>query len=213
VALTPRPDWAWRASGFIARVFFRLAGAPITVVGKENSPESTSCILVVNHSSYLDGLVLVAALPRPFSFVAKRELAGQFFSGTFLRRLGAQFVERFDPEQSREGANRLIVLARSRRSLVFFPEGTFTRAPGLRPFHLGAFVAAAQAGLPVTPVTLRGPRSILRGNTWFPRRGAIRIVISPSLTPAGQDWNAAIQLRDAVRKEILAQCGEPDLAG
>ena len=69
------------------------------------------------------------------------------------------------------------------------------------------------AGGPVTPVTLRGPRSILRGNTWFPRRGAIRIVISPSLTPAGQDWNAAIQLRDAVRKEILAQCGEPDLAG
>ncbi|HVK54248.1 MAG TPA: AMP-binding protein [Burkholderiales bacterium] len=213
VAVTPRPDWAWRASGFIARVFFRLAGAPVTVVGKENLPESASCILVANHASYLDGLVLVAALPRPFSFVAKRELAGQFFAGTFLRRLGAQFVERFDAEQGREAADRLIELARSGRSLVFFPEGTFTRAPGLRPFHLGAFAAAAQAGLAVTPVTLRGLRSILRGDTWFPRRGVIRVVISQSLTPTGQDWNAAIQLRDAVRKEILAQCGEPDLVG
>jgi 1-acyl-sn-glycerol-3-phosphate acyltransferase len=212
VVLSFRTAWGWKASGFVARVFFRLAGAPIAVQGRDNVPREVPCVLVANHASYLDGLVLVATLPRPFTFVAKRELGEQLLAGVFLRRIGAEFVERFDPDQSVEGADRLTELAREGRSLVFFPEGTFTRAPGLGPFHLGAFVAATQAGLPVVPVALNGTRSVLRGDYWFPRRGAICISIARPILPQGGDWDAAIRLRDAARQEILCHCGEPDLA-
>ena len=210
-AVLPRPGWAWKASGFVARAFFRLAAAPIRVEGLENLPSAGASVLVANHSSYLDGLVLVAALPSPFSFVAKQELGGQFFAGTFLRRIGTQFVERFDPERSVEAAERLVELARAGRSLAFFPEGTFTRAPGLRSFHLGAFVAAVEGALPVVPVTLTGTRYLLRGDEWFPRRGKIGVIVGRPIAPDGSDWSAAIKLRDAVREEILRHCGEPDL--
>ena len=211
--LLPRPAWSWKASGFVARLFFRLAGAPIAVQGRENLPAAAvPCVLVANHASYLDGLVLVATLLRPFSFVGKRELGEQFLAGVFLRRIGTQFVERFDPERSAEAAERLTELARAGRSLAFFPEGTFTRAPGLRPFHLGAFVAATQAGLPVVPVALNGTRSVLRGDEWFPRHGKICVTVTRPITPEGRDWDAAIALRDAARQKILRLCGEADLA-
>ena len=96
---------------------------------------------------------------------------------------------------------------------LFFAEGTLQRMTGLLPFQMGAFVAAAQAGVPVVPVTIRGTRSKLRGDSWFLRRGAVSVRISPPIRPMGSDWNGAVRLRDAVRAEILRHCGEPDLAG
>ena len=80
-------------------------------------------------------------------------------------------------------------------------------------FRLGAFTIAAEAGVPVTPVTIRGTRSVLRDDDkWFPRHDSVSISMGQALTPEGQDWAAAIGLRDKARAEILARCGEPDLA-
>jgi 1-acyl-sn-glycerol-3-phosphate acyltransferase len=84
--------------------------------------------------------------------------------------------------------------------------------PGLAPFHMGAFVVAAEAGVPVVPITIRGTRSVLRPDHWFPRRGTISATMGRPILPGAADWAAALQLRDAVRAEILQHCGEPDLA-
>ena len=83
---------------------------------------------------------------------------------------------------------------------------------GLLPFHMGAFVAATLAGLPVVPVTIRGTRSKLRPDQWWIRPGPIHVTISPAIEPEGQDWRAAIRLKDSTRSVILSHCGEPDLA-
>jgi 1-acyl-sn-glycerol-3-phosphate acyltransferase len=156
-------------------------------------------------------MVMVAALPIEFSFVAKAELRAEFVSRVFLRRIRARFVERFDARQSVADARELEQALRSGDSLMIFPEGTFTRAPGVRPFFMGAFSAAAQAGVPVIPVTLRGTRSILRSDQWFVHRGAVRVRIGAPLAAQGTDWAAAVKLRDAARAEILRHAGEPDL--
>jgi 1-acyl-sn-glycerol-3-phosphate acyltransferase len=97
-------------------------------------------------------------------------------------------------------------------SLVVFPEGTLTRRSGLMPFRTGAFQAAAQAGIPVIPVALRGLRSVLRDGTWYLRRAAVSVTVGAPILPQGSDWAAAVKLRDAARAEILRHCGEPDLA-
>ena len=83
--------------------------------------------------------------------------------------------------------------------------------PGLLAFHLGAFTSAVAADLPVVPVTLRGTRSILRGDQWFPRRGAISLHVGRPIPPDGEDFAAVLRLRDGARAAILARCGEPDL--
>jgi len=194
-----------------ARLLLWLSATPVQVEGRTDLERSDTAVLVVNHASYLDSLVLCAALPLTFRFVAKVELSRQPLLRWYLDRLKTEFVERFDVQQGVSDAKRLASEARGGQSLLFFPEGTLSRIPGLRPFHLGAFVAAAQAGVPVVPVTLRGTRSKLRDGSWFLRRGAVSVVIGQPIWPQGSDWPAAIKLRDAARAEILKRCGEPDL--
>ena len=109
-------------------------------------------------------------------------------------------------------ARRTMQTVQAGRSLLFFPEGTFTRMPGLLPFHMGAFIVAAEAGVPVVPVTIRGTRSLLRADSWFPHRGAARVSVGAPILPIGTDWTAAVKLRDDVRAALLAHLGEPDLA-
>jgi len=129
-----------------------------------------------------------------------------------LSGFGTQFVERFDLAKSTEHAGELADASKRGVSLIVFPEGTLMRNTGLMGFRTGAFQAAAQAGIPVLPIALRGVRSVLRDGTWYLRRAPVSVTISAPITAQGGDWAAAVQLRDAVRAEILKHCGEPDLA-
>jgi 1-acyl-sn-glycerol-3-phosphate acyltransferase len=92
---------------------------------------------------------------------------------------------------------------------VFFPEGTFDRQPGLRPFRLGAFLVAAHVGLQIVPAGIRGARSVLRDGSWFLRWGRVAVTFGAPVMPTGNDWTAAVTLRDRVREEIAQLSGEP----
>jgi 1-acyl-sn-glycerol-3-phosphate acyltransferase len=195
----------------MGRLYFALAGIRVAVRGLEHLPAGRACILAVNHASFLDGLVLLCALPEPMCFIAKRELLGHFVSRIYLKRIGTEFVERFDAQRGVEDTERFVEAVRAGRSLIVFPEGTFRRAPGLMPFRMGAFAVAAQTGAPVVPLTLRGTRSVLREGQWLLRRGMISATLSAPIGPEGSDWDGAIALRNRTRAEILRLCAEPDL--
>ncbi len=211
VLLLPQRGWRHAFIGGVLRLFFRLTGMRFQVTQDASLPED-GAVLVANHSSYLDGAVLSAAIPGPLSFVAKQELENQFVAGPFLRKLGAIFVRRIDVGGSLEDSSRIERFADSGGRLVYFPEGTFTRMPGLLAFRLGAFQVAARSGKPVVPVTISGTRSILRGEQWFPRRGPITVHIGRPHLPDGGDFESAVRLRNAVREAMLKQSGDPDLA-
>jgi 1-acyl-sn-glycerol-3-phosphate acyltransferase len=212
-ALVAPGETTWNLAGKCMRLFFRICGIPLAVRGLENLPSSGPFVIAANHTSYLDGAVLIAALPwRNYAFVAKRELADNFISRTLVKGLGAVFVERFDVQRSAEHADELVAAAKSGVCLIVFPEGTLLRHTGLMAFRAGAFQVAAQADIPVVPVSLRGVRSVLRDETWYPRRSPIAAVFGAPVHPDGNDWNATLRLRDRVRAEILKHCGEPDLA-
>jgi hypothetical protein len=70
---------------------------------------------------------------------------------------------------------------------------------------------AAEANLPILPGVIRGTRSLLRGNQWFPRHAAISVEIEEPIMPSDKDFNSVLRLRDAARHIILSRCGEPDL--
>lgn len=190
-----------------------LSGTKISVQGLENIPVQQQLILASNHASYLDALFFTAAVPVRCNFVAKAELADNFFARTLLRRLDVVFVERFDMKKGLEDTREIHRLAAAGKQLFFFAEGTLQRMPGLLPFQMGAFITAAGTGLPVLPVTIRGTRNKMRDRSWYPRTGPVHIIIDSPVMPEGTDWNAAVKLRDAVRSEILRHCGEPDLEG
>jgi 1-acyl-sn-glycerol-3-phosphate acyltransferase len=194
-----------------ARVFLALAGMPLTVRFADRLPPG-QCVVVCNHASYLDGIVLTAALPARFAFVIKREMAAVPLAGAVLRRLGSEFVERFDRRRGARDTRRVLRNALQGHALVFFPEGTFTRRPGLMKFHIGAFVAATRAGCPVVPAVLRGTRRALPPNRGLPRPGPIEMEILAPLTPGPvTSEHSAPELRDRARAAMLAVLGEPDL--
>jgi 1-acyl-sn-glycerol-3-phosphate acyltransferase len=211
VALSPKRDLSHRVVGTLTRLTLRLARIPLTVEGLDRFPRDRTCVAVANHASYLDGIILVAALPGAMSYVVKRDLANRFFSRVLFKRFGAEFVERFDARRGATDAAQVLRAVKQGRSVVFFPEGTFRREPGLRPFRIGAFLVAAQSKAPVVPVAIRGTRSLLRSGQWFPRWAALRVTVGTPLAPQGSDWSAIIQLRDEAREQILGLCGEPDL--
>ena len=219
VVSSPRSSWRFYVARKAFGMLVRAAGWRSLVRGVENlPPNDTPCVLVANHASYLDGAVILDVLPRPLTFVAKAELASQLIAGPFLRSIGTEFVERFDRQRGRADAVRLAQSAQEGRSLFFFPEGRLTRIPGLLPFHMGAFLAAATARLPVVPVAIRGTRSILHPNAWFFRRGNVVVTIGQPIypgdelmTPSTDPWAVALILRERARAHILSYCGEPDV--
>ena len=217
LALTPGLSRRRRLARRMARGLAFVTGVRLETPGNDSALRALAAggpvIVATNHQSYLDGIVLTALLPPRFGFVAKSELERSFVARVLLRGLGAVFVERFDPAQGTGEARKVLAALESGDSLVVFPEGTFRRGPGLLPFRLGAFVAAAEAGVAVVPVTIRGTRSMLRGDDFFPRRGSAAVIAAPPVRPAGSGLPAAVELRDAVRAAILERCGEPDLGG
>ena len=136
----------------------KVTATPIAVRGLAHLPPAgTACILVVNHQSYLDGMLMLALLPRPPRFLIKGELRHSPMLGTPLARLGALFVERFDAAGGIAGLHAAEDALAQGALLVFFPEGTFKRMPGVLPFHLGAFSLAAASGVRWSPSPSTAP--------------------------------------------------------
>jgi len=208
--LCPTQDMAWRFAHAMLHLFLGAMRVPLSIQGLENLPTG-GCVVVSNHTSYLDSLFYLASLPRRLDMVVKRELEKNPWASPFLKRIGAQFIDRADPVAGVEGADRLTALAQAGHSFLIFPEGTFTRVPMLMPFRLGAFKVAVEAGLPVIPCAIVGARSALRDGQWWPRRLPVSIQIGEPLLPGGGSdrFAEASALRDRAYAYIAERCGEP----
>jgi len=197
-----------RATG---KISFAFMGIRMRTQGLEQLP-TERCIVVANHASYLDGVVMTAALPPRFSFVIKKEMSRIPLAGLLLRRIGSEFVDRQNRHKGAIDARRMLRRASDGESLVFFPEGTFSKQPGLLRFHTGAFATAVRAGCAVAVVIIRGARHVLPSHRVAPRPGLITVELLVVLQPEMSGREAAAHLRDEARRMLLAHLGEPDLS-
>jgi 1-acyl-sn-glycerol-3-phosphate acyltransferase len=193
-----------------ARAAFFLCGISLTVRGEEVLP-TKECIVVANHASYVDGVILQAILPPQFSFVIKGEANSMPFLGFLLRRVGAKFVDRFSAAGSARDARKLIRAASDGESLAIFPEGTFLPEAGLSRFRAGAFAAAINGNVAVSPVVISGSRQILGGGTILPKHGHLRIEILNPIEPSDAAFADSKKLAELSRQRILKVLDEPDL--
>lgn len=210
-AVSSQPRRVRALSRLAAKLALRLGGLKLSAEGLENLPARGPVILVCNHASYADVPALLALLPLDFVFVAKREVFSWPFIGTLARGGRHPAVERWQPLKSVADARSVAAALDRGDSLLFFPEGTFTAAAGLRPFRLGAFELAAERRVPVIPLALRGTRRVLRAGEWLPRHGAIHLWVGKPIYSEGEGWRAAVSLRDRALEQIAAHCGEPRL--
>ena len=205
LAITPGLQRRRCLAHWAARFFFFAIGSPVKVDG---GIIGESCVVVANHSSYLDGIILTAALPPQFTYVIKQEMATMPMAGFLLRRLGSEFVNRENERHRNRMARRLVNAVRAGDALVFFPEGTFDEIPGLKKFRLGAFGAAWQGDKPLLPVVISGARDKLPAKAFFPSPGPLSVRICDPLHPRKQTSAEALMQR--CRQVILGHLNEPD---
>ncbi|SFR53672.1 acyl carrier protein [Marinobacter daqiaonensis] len=210
VNLLPRLSWRWQLCHGGARLLGLLTGTGLHIEGQQRLRElPESCVIVANHSSYTDALVMTALMPVPVHFVAKAELNRFAVLRRFLRLMGVHTIDRSSEQSSVRGSRKVAEQARGQR-LVYFAEGSFDAAPGLRPFHMGAFMTAALLDEPVIPVAIIGSREKMPADRWNPRPGPIEVIVGEAIDPEGDDWSSATRLRDTTRRRLLDMTGEPD---
>ncbi|HXW18366.1 MAG TPA: lysophospholipid acyltransferase family protein, partial [Candidatus Acidoferrales bacterium] len=220
VKLAPNRQAASKLTRAGVRAMLRCAGVGLSVNHADLLNElktSGPWIFAPNHSSYLDVLVTLAVLPADARFVAKGEAGSMLFIGTFVQRLGHLTFDRSDSQARVQQAEEVAKLLAHGHSVIVYPEGTFTSAPGIRPFQLGAFKSAVETQRPICPVALRGARQILRDKTLLPKHGRVEVTLGPLVLPrielnAGAeeaDWHEIVRLRDTVREIVAQNTGEP----
>jgi 1-acyl-sn-glycerol-3-phosphate acyltransferase len=216
--IIPRSSWRYKFMHLGTKILIQLGGLSPKVKGLENFPKDEPYIIVSNHCSYIDSLIMLAVLPFKMRIVAKSELLNNFVMRVLLRRIRTEFVDRFDKQKGIEESQRFVKTVHSDWPLLFFPEGTLTRMTGLLPFHMGAFLAAAESGVCVLPIAIKGTRSTLRDESLLLHQVPITVNIGKPITVDSTDnekqdiWKNAIYLRNESRDFILRYCGEPDLS-
>lgn len=190
-----------------ARLLFLATGMGPGIDNRRHLP-ARPCVVVANHASYLDGIILCAALPPRFAFVIKSEMQRVPLAHYLLRRIGAQFVERFHHGRSARDARTILRRAHVGESLAFFPEGTFHAEPGLRRFRGGAFAVALKAQAPLVPAVIQGSRHALPSRRLLPRPQRLRVTLLEPVDTAGQ---TPASLAILSRTRILQHLDEPDL--
>jgi 1-acyl-sn-glycerol-3-phosphate acyltransferase len=171
---------------FALRLTALAAGLKIDVSGLEHIDKKGVYIFMSNHLSFIDGPLLFLLIPRPLRIILKKQLFRIPVIGQGMSYLGFVPVNRKGVKQGRQAINRAANLMRRKRySFLIFPEGTRSRDGRLQPFKRGGFFLAAEAGVPIIPLSVEGTFALMpRGSFWV-RSGRIHVRFHPAL-PVGQ---------------------------
>jgi 1-acyl-sn-glycerol-3-phosphate acyltransferase len=193
----------YRASLWIVRAGFRVAGVRIQVVGREHIPPATACIFMANHVSNLDPPVLLPLIPGRTSVFLKRSLMRIPVLGYGMRL--ARFVP-VDRGGSVEGALESTQRAKDVLDqgihITTFVEGTRSPDGRLLPFKKGPFYLAMDSGAPCIPVTITGTQAMMPKNTLRISRGTAQVVFHPPICPQSMPDREALMA--AVRQSIAS---------
>jgi len=126
--------------------------------GAENLPVSGGMMLVANHTSYWDPVVVICAFNRRVHFMAKSELFNIPVVGYVMRISGAFPVRR--DKSDRNAIRTAVRLLEDGHVVGVFPEGTRSHTGELLKPHLGAAMLAFKAGVPMLPVAVKGARGV-----------------------------------------------------
>jgi len=208
------PHGQARAVG-VARLWARsclgLVGCRLRVRGLDNIAPGQHYVVMANHQSAADIPTLLAALPGPLKLTvwAKKSLFRIPFLGWGMRAMGLIPVDRTDRSTAAAMLADTLVRLGSGRSLLVFPEETYSRDGAMLPFQRGGFLVALKSGLPILPVGVAGTRAALppASRLVYPRPVEVRV--GRPIVTSDLPISERRQLTARTREEIAALAGQP----
>lgn len=174
----------------------------IDVSGLENIDHKETYVVVANHQSLADIIVLYKAKMQ-FKWVAKDDLFKLPLVGWCLKLIKHIRLERGDFSSIKKIYREAAEWLRSGMSVLFFPEGTRSETDEMNPFQNGAFKLALKEKRPILPMVIRGTRDAIPKGDWlFKARVSGSLKVLPAIDTSLFKVNEFDQLRDAVRLEF-----------
>jgi 1-acyl-sn-glycerol-3-phosphate acyltransferase len=181
--------------------------------GTGRLPAAGPALIVADHPSDLDPLLVAMLFPRTLRFLASLDHFDRPFVGWCMRRLATVPVDR---DGGRDELGTPLGLLQRGEVVAVFPEGDI-HAAGVRPFEDGIGYLAAKSGAPVLPIAISGADEMLRGSWWrqppagWTRRPRVRLAVGPPfcLVPTGDCAAASSHLGDLIAQLRSARGCEP----
>lgn len=171
----------------------------VKVSGRENIDKNTSYVFVANHQGAYDIWAIYGFLNHNFKWLMKKELEKIFAIGWACKKAGQIFVD----DSSIHGIKTTIhdseETLKNGMSLVIFPEGSRSWDGKMIPFKRGAFMLAAEFGLPVVPITIDGSFKAMPRYTYNMTPTTIHLTIHKPIYPGEKGFNT---------KNLLKTCTE-----
>ena len=195
-ALGPQLWYAllWCVCWVVSQVWFRYR-----YTGRARVPAKGPVLLVANHQSHLDPVLVGIASPRQTGALARHNLF-VWPLGWLIRSLGAVPVDRAKGGLS--GFKATLSMLRQGKTVLVFPEGTRTSDGQLRPFHPGFCLLARRSGATIVPVAINGAFAAMPRGSSFPRPTSIRASFCQPVTPHQADGSSDEQLVELVFQRI-----------
>lgn len=193
----------WRLTWLWCRVFLRATGMRVQATGM--LPNCKNMVIVANHVSYLDPIVIYDVLPFYFRPLAKHEIKKVPIFGFIYAQI-ALLVDRSSTQSRAKSMRKMQEALKNDCSIFLYPEGTFneTTEP-MKSFYDGAFKLAIEAQVPILPILFPDTKARWHYDAWWHIwPGANRGIILDPIETEGLNMNDVIKLKEKV-KNIMAQ--------
>jgi 1-acyl-sn-glycerol-3-phosphate acyltransferase len=191
----------------VARALFRLR-----TVGMERLETLGPAVLVANHVSWLDPIILPLVLPRKPAVLAMEELWKMPVVSWVMRSYGPLAIPLRRQAVDTTAMRRALDALRAGAWLIVFPEGGIPGAGEERPFHRGAAMLAAKAGAPIVPVAITGTADALPLGRVLPRPRPITVYFGEPFTVPSGDRHALGAAVERAASEIRTLLTTADAA-
>src|SRR6266545_1613864 len=198
----PRGDWFLRFARGWARTILAFSGVRVRVLHAERRGEGRGFVVASNHESFADILVLLARLPLPVRFLAKRSIFRVPVLGWSIAAAGFVPVDREDRSRGAATVEAALRRLEGGRSLVIFPEETRTRTGDMLPFKRGAALLALRSGLPILPIGLAGTFRVLPRGTKVITPGPVVMAVGKPIEVSGRSVREREALTQVAREEV-----------
>ena len=207
-AIRREPEFFRRQQIVWARGLLRFWGVELRVTGAEHMTPG-SYVVMANHLSYADIVVLFLALPICPGFLAKAELTRVPFLSQALRSGGHVVIDRGNRAGAMAAIESAAEQVRAGKTVLIFPEGTRGDDDSIGAFKKGGFYLAKAARVPILPVGVRGSRAIFPRRSLLIRPGQVEVHIGAPLPPSEVESTEMLPLVAAVRARLMGLAAMP----